>query len=161
MDLEEDIVKSIEIEMWACGSKPIDPRCSKPICVKTAASIWKATADGCRLYSTRQEGQIWLFDANGQGQNFRYPSITIWWESPIFSFLTFLETINEKWLRGLPQVLSVSMSLESEVYIMNRATNTEDLRKFCCVYWLRGGRVLFKPSNPASKEVGFQVPQRK
>src|SRR5690606_31547414 len=55
----------------------------------------------------------------------------------------------ERWLRGLPQMLSGVNVTRIEVYIMNRATNTETLRNFAAFMDLGEGRVIFNPTNPA------------
>lgn len=61
----------------------------------------------------------------------------------------------ERWLRGLPQILSGVNITRVEVYIMNRANNTETLRNFTAFMDLGEGNRIFKPDNP---NIGTGIP---
>ena len=68
----------------------------------------------------------------------------------------FFRNNYENWLRGLPQVLSGVQITRLEVYILNRANNTETLRNFAAFMDLGEGQRIYKPSNP---NIGTGNPQ--
>src|SRR5690606_9302121 len=89
-----------------------------------------------------------VIDANGQGRSF-YIQASKYDENRHFVLAHCFRDYYERWLRGLPQMLSRVNVTRIEVYIMNRATNTETLRNFAAFMDLGEGRVIFNPTNPA------------
>lgn len=89
-----------------------------------------------------------VIDANGQGRSFEIQG-SRYDENRHFFLAHFFRENYEKWLRGLPQVLSGVNVTRIEVYVMNRATNTETLRNFAAFMDLGEGRRLLNPTNPS------------
>ncbi|MFC0654842.1 T9SS outer membrane translocon Sov/SprA [Mongoliitalea lutea] len=69
-------------------------------------------------------------------------------ENRHFFLAHFFRDNYERWLRGLPQILSGVNITRVEVYVMNRANNTETLRNFMAFMDLGEGRRIFNPNNP-------------
>lgn len=54
----------------------------------------------------------------------------------------------EKWLRGIPQVISGVNITRVEVYVINRQNNTQTLRNFAAFMDLGEGTVIYQENNP-------------
>ncbi len=54
----------------------------------------------------------------------------------------------EKWLRGIPQVISGVKVTRVEVYVINRQNNTRTLRNFAAFMDLGEGSVIYQDTNP-------------
>jgi len=151
---EEDIVKSIEI---GNVSMPVQNRliqgAQNLFGVKTQLQFGKLSMTAVASTQRGRRDNLTI-DANGQGRTFDIQA-SRYDENRHFFLSHFFRDNYEKWLRGLPQVLSGVNVTRIEVYIMNRATNTETLRNFAAFIDLGEGRVLFNPSNPA---VGSGIP---
>ncbi len=145
---EQDIIKSIEI---GNVSMPIQnsliPGAQNLFGVKTQLQFG-------RLYVTAlastQRGIRESIEINGggsQGQPFEIRA-SDYDDNRHFFLGHFFRQNYENWLRGLPQVLSGVNITRVEVYIMNRANNTETLRNFVAFTDLGEGQVLQSPANP-------------
>ena len=88
-----------------------------------------------------------VIDANGQGRAFDIQG-SKYDENRHFFLSHFFRENYERWLKGLPQVTSGVNITRVEVYVMNRATNTETLRNFAAFMDLGEGKVLLNPGNP-------------
>ncbi|MFT4857125.1 MAG: cell surface protein SprA [Algoriphagus sp.] len=145
---EEDIVKSIEI---GNVSMPVQNRliqgAQNLFGVKTQLQFGKLSMTAVASTQRGRRDNLTI-DANGQGRTFDIQA-SRYDENRHFFLSHFFRDNYEKWLRGLPQVLSGVNVTRIEVYIMNRATNTETLRNFAAFIDLGEGRVIFNPSNPA------------
>ncbi|WP_290506206.1 cell surface protein SprA [Algoriphagus sp.] len=144
---EEDIIQSIEI---GNVSMPVQNRliqgAQNLFGVKTQMQFGKlnVTAVASTQRGRRDNLQI---DANGQGRTFEIQASN-YDENRHFFLSHFFRDNYERWLRGLPQVLSGVNVTRIEVYVMNRAANTETLRNFAAFMDLGEGRVLLNPTNP-------------
>ncbi|MDG1276638.1 MAG: cell surface protein SprA, partial [Algoriphagus sp.] len=145
---EEDIVKSIEI---GNVSMPVQNRliqgAQNLFGVKTQMQFGKLNVTAVASTQRGRQDNL-VIDANGQGRSFDIQA-SRYDENRHFFLSHFFRDNYERWLRGLPQVLSGVNVTRIEVYIMNRATNTETLRNFAGFVDLGEGRVLLNPSNPA------------
>ncbi|NVK48189.1 MAG: cell surface protein SprA, partial [Cyclobacteriaceae bacterium] len=144
---EEDIIQSIEL---GNVSMPVQNRliqgAQNLFGVKTQMQFGKlnVTAVASTQRGRRDNLQI---DANGQGRTFEIQASN-YDENRHFFLSHFFRDNYERWLRGLPQVLSGVNVTRIEIYVMNRAANTETLRNFAAFMDLGEGRVLLNPSNP-------------
>jgi cell surface protein SprA len=145
---EEDIVKSVEI---GNVSMPVQNRliqgAQNLFGVKTQLQFGKLSMTAVASTQRGRRDNL-AIDANGQGRTFDIQA-SRYDENRHFFISHFFRDNYEKWLRGLPQVLSGVNVTRIEVYVMNRATNTTTLRNFAAFIDLGEGRVLFNPSNPA------------
>ncbi|WP_394345419.1 T9SS outer membrane translocon Sov/SprA [Algoriphagus kandeliae] len=145
---EEDIIQSIEL---GNVSMPVQNRliqgAQNLFGVKTQMQFGKlnVTAVASTQRGRRDNLQI---DANGQGRTFEIQASN-YDENRHFFLSHFFRDNYERWLRGLPQVLSGVNVTRIEIYVMNRAANTETLRNFAAFMDLGEGRVLLNPSNPS------------
>lgn len=145
---EEDIIKSIEI---GNVSMPVQNRliqgAQNLFGVKTQMQFGKL---GVTAVASTQRGRRdnLVIDANGQGRTFDIQA-SRYDENRHFFLSHFFRENYERWLRGLPQVLSGVNITRIEVYIMNRAANTETLRNFAAFMDLGEGRVLLNGENPS------------
>jgi cell surface protein SprA len=144
---EEDIIQSIEI---GNVSMPVQNRliqgAQNLFGVKTEMKFGKLNVTAVASTQRGRRDNL-VIDANGQGRSFEIQA-SKYDENRHFFLSHFFRDNYEKWLRGLPQVLSGVNVTRIEVYIMNRATNTETLRNFAAFMDLGEGRVIFNPNNP-------------
>lgn len=144
---EEDIIQSIEI---GNVSMPVQNRliqgAQNLFGVKTQLQFGKL---GVTAVASTQRGRRdnLTIDANGQGRSFDIQA-SKYDDNRHFFIAHFFRDNYERWLRGLPQVLSGVNVTRIEVYIMNRAANTETLRNFAAFMDLGEGRVIYNPTNP-------------
>lgn len=144
---EEDIIQSVEI---GNVSMPVQNRliqgAQNLFGVKTQLKFGKL---GVTAVASTQRGRRdnLTIDANGQGRSFDIQA-SKYDDNRHFFIGHFFRDNYEKWLRGLPQVLSGVNVTRIEVYIMNRAANTETLRNFAAFMDLGEGRVIYNPTNP-------------
>ena len=145
---DEDILQSVEL---GNVSMPVQNRliqgAQNLFGVKTQMKFGKLNVTAVASTQRGRRDNL-VIDANGQGRSFdiqgsRYD------ENRHFFLSHFFRENYERWLRGLPQVLSGVNITRVEVYIMNRATNTETLRNFAAFMDLGEGRVLLNPTNPS------------
>jgi cell surface protein SprA len=145
---EEDILQSVEI---GNVSMPIQNRliqgAQNLFGVKTQMRFGKLNVSAVASTQRGRRDNL-VIDANGQGRAFDIQA-SRYDENRHFFLAHFFRDNYERWLRGLPQVLSGVNVTRIEVYIMNRATNTETLRNFSAFMDLGEGRVVFNPSNPS------------
>lgn len=145
---DEDILQSVEI---GNVSMPIQNRliqgAQNLFGVKTQMRFGKLNVTAVASTQRGRRDNL-VIDANGQGRAFDIQA-SRYDENRHFFLSHFFRDNYERWLRGLPQVLSGVNVTRIEVYIMNRATNTETLRNFAAFMDLGEGRVLLNPSNPA------------
>jgi cell surface protein SprA len=143
---EEDIIKSVEI---GNVSMPVQNRliqgAQNLFGVKTQMQFGKLSVTAVASNQRGRRDNL-VIDASGQGRSFdiqgsRYD------ENRHFFLSHFFRDNYERWLRGLPQVLSGVNITRIEVYIMNRAANTETLRNFAAFMDLGEGRVIYNPTN--------------
>ncbi len=88
-----------------------------------------------------------IIEAGGQGRQFEIQGSN-YDENRHFFLGHFFRENYERWLRGIPQILSGVNVTRVEVYIMNRANNTETLRNFVAFMDLAEGDRVFRPGNP-------------
>lgn len=145
---QEDIIKSIEI---GNVSMPVQNRliqgAQNLFGVKTQMQFGKLGVTAVASTQRGRRDQL-IIDANGQGRSFDIQA-SKYDENRHFFLAHFFRDNYERWLRGLPQVLSGVNVTRIEVYIMNRASNTETLRNFAAFMDLGEGQTLLNPSNPA------------
>lgn len=145
---DEDILQSIEL---GNVSLPVQNRliqgAQNLFGVKTQMKFGKLNVTTVASTQRGRRDNL-VIDANGQGRSFEIQG-SRYDENRHFFLSHFFRENYEKWLRGLPQVLSGVNITRVEVYIMNRATNTETLRNFAAFMDLGEGKVLLNPSNPA------------
>ena len=145
---EEDIIQSIEI---GNVSMPVQNRliqgAQNLFGLKTQMRFGKLNVTAVASTQRGRRDNL-VIDANGQGRTFEIQG-SRYDENRHFFLSHFFRDNYERWLRGLPQVLSgVNITL-IEVYIMNRATNTQTLRNFAAFMDLGEGRVLLNGENPS------------
>jgi cell surface protein SprA len=144
---EEDIIQSIEI---GNVSMPVQNRliqgAQNLFGVKTQMQFGKLNVTAVASTQRGRRDNLTI-DANGQGRTFEIQG-SEYDENRHFFLGHFFRENYERWLRGLPQVLSGVNVTRVEVYIMNRAANTETLRNFAAFMDLGEGRELLNPSNP-------------
>jgi cell surface protein SprA len=145
---DEDILQSVEI---GNVSMPIQNRliqgAQNLFGVKTQMRFGKLNVTAVASTQRGRRDNL-VIDANGQGRSFDIQG-SKYDENRHFFLAHFFRDNYERWLRGLPQVLSGVNVTRIEVYIMNRATNTETLRNFAAFMDMGEGRVLLNPSNPS------------
>lgn len=145
---EEDIIQSIEI---GNVSMPVQNRliqgAQNLFGLKTQMKFGKLNVTAVASTQRGRRDNL-VIDANGQGRTFEIQG-SKYDENRHFFLGHFFRDNYERWLRGLPQVLSGVNVTRIEVYIMNRATNTQTLRNFAAFMDLGEGRVLLNSSNPA------------
>lgn len=151
---EEDIFKSIEI---GNVSLPIQNRliqgAQNLFGVKTEMQFGKLNVTAVASTQRGRRDNL-VIDANGQGRTFDIQG-SKYDENRHFFLAHFFRDNYEKWLRGLPQVLSGVNVTRIEVYVMNRAANTKTLRNFAAFMDLGEGKVLLNPTNPT---MGTPIP---
>lgn len=144
---EEDIIKSIEI---GNVSMPVQNRliqgAQNLFGVKTQMQFGKLNVTAVASTQRGRRDNL-VIDANGQGRSFDIQA-SKYDENRHFFLSHFFRDNYERWLRGLPQVLSGINITRIEVYIMNRASNTETLRNFAAFLDLGEGQVIYNPTNP-------------
>ncbi|WP_460319035.1 T9SS outer membrane translocon Sov/SprA [Algoriphagus taiwanensis] len=145
---DEDIIQSIEI---GNVSMPVQNRliqgAQNLFGVKTQMRFGKLNVTAVASTQRGRRDNL-VIDANGQGRAFDIQA-SKYDENRHFFLSHFFRDNYERWLRGLPQVLSGVNVTRIEVYIMNRATNTETLRNFAAFLDLGEGRVIYNPTNPS------------
>jgi cell surface protein SprA len=145
---EEDIIKSIEV---GNVSLPIQNRliqgAQNLFGVKTQMQFGKLNVTAVASTQRGRRDNL-VIDANGQGRSFDIQA-SKYDENRHFFLAHFFRDNYEKWLRGLPQVLSSVNVTRIEVYVMNRAANTQTLRNFAAFMDLGEGRVLLNSNNPS------------
>ena len=144
---EEDIIQSIEI---GNVSMPVQNRliqgAQNLFGVKTQMQFGRLNVTAVASTQRGRRDNL-VIDANGQGRSFEIQA-SRYDENRHFFLSHFFRDNYERWLRGLPQVLSGVNITRIEVYIMNRAANTETLRNFAAFMDLGEGRRLLNPNNP-------------
>ncbi len=144
---EEDIIQSIEI---GNVSMPVQNRliqgAQNLFGVKTQMQFGKLNVTAVASTQRGRRDNL-VIDANGQGRSFDIQA-SKYDENRHFFLAHFFRDNYERWLRGLPQVLSGVNITRIEVYIMNRASNTETLRNFAAFLDLGEGQVVYNPANP-------------
>ncbi|NDE60994.1 MAG: cell surface protein SprA, partial [Cyclobacteriaceae bacterium] len=145
---EEDIIQSIEV---GNVSMPVQNRliqgAQNLFGVKTQLKFGKLNVSAVASTQRGRRDNL-AIDANGQGRSFDIQA-SKYDENRHFFLGHFFRDNYERWLKGLPQVTSGVNITRVEVYIMNRATNTETLRNFAAFMDLGEGRVIFNAKNAA------------
>jgi cell surface protein SprA len=145
---EEDILQSVEI---GNVSMPVQNRliqgAQNLFGVKTQLRFGKLNVTAVASTQRGRRDNL-VIDANGQGRSFDIQA-SKYDENRHFFLGHFFRDNYERWLRGLPQVMSGITVTRIEVYVMNRATNTKTLRNFAAFMDLGEGRVIYNPTNPA------------
>lgn len=142
----EDIIKSIEI---GNVSMPVQNSL-----IQGAQNLFgvKTQMQFGNLYVTsvastqRGRRDELIIEAGGQGRQFEIQGSN-YDENRHFFLGHFFRENYERWLRGIPQILSGVNVTRVEVYIMNRANNTETLRNFTAFMDLGEGSRIFRPGN--------------
>lgn len=144
---EEDIIKSIEI---GNVSMPVQNSliqgAQNLFGVKTQLQFGKLFVTGVASTQRGRRDEL-VIEAGGQGRQFEVQGSS-YDENRHFFLAHFFRENYERWLRGLPQILSGLNITRVEVYIMNRAQNTETLRNFTSFIDLGEGSRIYKPENP-------------
>ncbi|WP_209330231.1 cell surface protein SprA [Lunatimonas salinarum] len=152
---EEDIIKSIEI---GNVSMPIQNSliqgATNLFGVKTQMQFGKLFMTTVASTQRGRRDEI-IIEGGNQGRPFEIRGSN-YDENRHFFLSHFFRDNYENWLRGLPQVLSGVQITRVEVYIMNRANNTETLRNFAAFMDLGEGQRIFRPDNP---NIGPGTPQ--
>ena len=84
---------------------------------------------------------------NGTGRQFELRA-SDYEENRHFFLGHFFRDNFEKWLRGIPQVISGVQITRVEVYVINRQNNTQTLRNFAAFMDLGEGAVIYQDDNP-------------
>ncbi|WP_339902985.1 cell surface protein SprA, partial [uncultured Cyclobacterium sp.] len=152
---EEDILKSIEI---GNVSMPVQNSliqgAQNLFGVKTQMQFGNLFMTTVASTQRGRRDEI-IIEGGNQGRPFEVRASN-YDENRHFFLGHFFRNNYENWLRGLPQVLSGVQITRLEVYILNRANNTETLRNFAAFVDLGEGQRIFKPSNP---NIGTGNPQ--
>ncbi len=145
---EEDIIKSIEI---GNVSMPVQNSliqgAQNLFGVKTQLQFGNLFVTAVASTQRGRRDEL-VIEAGGQGRQFEIQGSN-YDENRHFFLGHFFRQNYERWLRGLPQILSGVNVTRVEVYIMNRAQNTETLRNFLGFMDLGEGERIFRPDNPA------------
>ncbi|WP_394801480.1 T9SS outer membrane translocon Sov/SprA [Belliella filtrata] len=143
---EEDIIKSIEI---GNVSMPVQNSliqgAQNLFGVKTQLQFGKLFVTGVASTQRGRRDEL-IIEGGGQGRSFEVQG-SEYDENRHFFLAHFFRDNYERWLRGLPQILSGVNITRVEVYIMNRANNTETLRNFAAFMDLGEGQRIFRPDN--------------
>ena len=152
---EEDILKSIEI---GNVSMPVQNSliqgAQNLFGVKTQMQFGNLFMTTVASTQRGRRDEI-IIEGGNQGRPFEVRASN-YDENRHFFLGHFFRNNYENWLRGLPQVLSGVQITRLEVYILNRANNTETLRNFAAFMDLGEGQRIYKPSNP---NIGTGNPQ--
>ncbi|MBT0810876.1 cell surface protein SprA [Litoribacter ruber] len=144
---EEDIVKSIEI---GNVSMPVQNSliqgAQNLFGVKSQLQFGKLFMTTVASTQRGRRDEI-VLEGGNQGRPFELRA-SDYDENRHFFLGHFFRDNYERWLRGLPQVLSGVNITRVEVYIMNRANNTETLRNFIAFTDLAEGQRIHRPDNP-------------
>ncbi|GAB3655018.1 cell surface protein SprA [Echinicola sediminis] len=144
---EEDIVKSVEI---GNVSMPVQNSliqgAQNLFGVKTQMQFGKLFMTAVASTQRGRRDEI-VIEGGGQGRPFEIRA-SEYDDNRHFFLSHFFRENYERWLRGLPQVLSGVNITRVEVYIMNRANNTETLRNFVAFMDLGEGQRIYRPENP-------------
>lgn len=144
---EEDIIKSIEI---GNVSMPVQNSliqgAQNLFGIKTQLQFGKLLVTGVASTQRGRRDEL-VIEGGGQGRGFEIQA-SEYDENRHFFLSHFFRNNYENWLRGLPQILSGVNITRVEVYIMNRANNTETLRNFAAFMDLGESQRIFNPSNP-------------
>ncbi|MFD2201553.1 cell surface protein SprA [Shivajiella indica] len=143
----EDIIKSIEI---GNVSMPVQNSliqgAQNLFGVKTQMQFGKMFVTAVASTQRGRRDEL-IIESGGQGRLFEIQGSN-YDENRHFFLGHFFRDNYERWLRGLPQILSGVNVTRVEVYIMNRANNTETLRNFAAFIDLGEGTRIYKPNNP-------------
>lgn len=154
---EEDIIKSIEI---GNVSMPVQNSliqgAQNLFGVKTQMQFGKLFMTTVASTQRGRRDEL-IIEGGNQGRPFEIRASN-YDENRHFFLSHFFRQNYENWLRGLPQVLSGVQITRVEVYIMNRANNTETLRNFVAFMDLGEGQRIFKPDNPNIGQGNPQAP---
>ena len=154
---EEDIVKSVEI---GNVSMPVQNSliqgAQNLFGVKTQLQFGKLFMTSVASTQRGRRDEI-IIEGGNQGRPFELRA-SDYDENRHFFLGHFFRDNYERWLRGLPQVLSGVNVTRVEVYIMNRANNTETLRNFVAFTDLGEGRRILSPENPNVGSGDAQAP---
>nr|WP_301005391.1 cell surface protein SprA [Lunatimonas sp.] len=152
---EEDIIKSIEI---GNVSMPVQNSliqgATNLFGVKTQMQFGKLFMTTVASTQRGRRDEI-IIEGGNQGRPFEIRASN-YDENRHFFLSHFFRDNYENWLRGLPQVLSGVQITRVEVYIMNRANNTQTLRNFAAFMDLGEGQRIHRPDNP---NIGSGTPQ--
>lgn len=144
---KEDIIKSIEI---GNVSMPVQNSliqgAQNLFGVKTQMQFGNLFVTSVASTQRGRRDEL-IIEAGGQGRQFEIQGSN-YDENRHFFLGHFFRENYERWLRGIPQILSGVNVTRVEVYIMNRANNTETLRNFVAFMDMGEGSRIFKPNNP-------------
>lgn len=154
---EEDILKSIEI---GNVSMPVQNSliqgAQNLFGVKTQMQFGKLFMTTVASTQRGRRDEI-VIEGGNQGRPFEVRA-SEYDENRHFFLGHFFRNNYENWLRGLPQVLSGVQITRVEVYIMNRANNTQTLRNFAAFMDLGEGQRIYNPDNPNIGQGNPQAP---
>jgi cell surface protein SprA len=144
---KEDIIKSIEL---GNVSMPVQNSliqgAQNLFGVKTQLQFGKLFVTAVASTQRGRRDEL-VIEAGGQGRQFEVQG-SAYDENRHFFLSHFFRENYERWLRGLPQILSGVNITRVEVYIMNRAQNTETLRNLVAFMDLGEGNRIYRPENP-------------
>lgn len=144
---EEDIIKSIEIGNVSLSiPNSLIQGGQNLFGVKTQLQFGNLFVTGVASTQRGRRDEI-VIEAGGQGRPFEIQG-SDYDENRHFFLGHFFRENYENWLQGLPQVLSGVQITRVEVYLMNRANNTEKLRNFGAFLDLGEGQRIYRPDNP-------------
>jgi len=151
---EEDIIKKIEVGNVSLPlNNSLITGAQNLFGLKTQLQFGKLFVTGVASTQRGKSDVITIGGggAQGQGREFQLRA-SDYDENRHFFLGHFFRDNYERWLSGLPQVLSGLNITRVEVYIINRNNNTQTLRNFLGMMDLAEGKVIYRDDN------GFIVP---
>ncbi len=145
---EEDIIKKIEIGNISMPiSNSLITGGQSLFGVKAQLQFGKLFVTGV---ASRQQGrnEVISVESGFQGREFEVRASN-YDDNRHFFLGHFFRDNYERWLAGLPQVLSGINVTRVEVYILNRNNDTRTLRNLIALMDLGEGQRIFRSSNPA------------
>ncbi|MEQ9426448.1 MAG: cell surface protein SprA [Cyclobacteriaceae bacterium] len=145
---EEDIIKKIELGNVSMPvSNSLMTGGQSLFGLKTQLQFGKLFVTGI---ASRQQGrnEVISVESGFQGREFEVRASN-YEENRHFFLGHFFRNNYERWLNGLPMILSGVNITRVEVYILNRNNDTQTLRNVVALMDLGEGQRIHKPDNPA------------
>ncbi len=145
---EEDIIKKIEVGNVSLPlNNSLIMGAQNLFGLKTQLQFGKMYVTGVAS-TQRGKSEVITIEggSDGQGREFQLRA-SEYDENRHFFLGHFFRDNYERWLSGLPQVLSGVNVTRVEVYVINRNNNTQTLRNFLGMMDLAEGRVIYREDN--------------
>jgi len=145
---EEDIIKKIEVGNVSLPlNNSLITGAQNLFGLKTQLQFGKLYVTGVASTQRGKSDVITIEGGtDGQGREFQLRA-SDYDENRHFFLGHFFRDNYERWLGGLPQVLSGVNITRVEVYVINRNNNTQTLRNFLGMMDLAEGRVIYRDDN--------------